>query len=347
MLAGVPNVVLVGQTMTAERAATYAQIIEGGVFPALPPAADEPSMTYLKRCAEAFARSHRDNRFQVSFVPYASHDFDDGHNGDIDRRNPVTAVFTPLEHHLIDGVPLERALAKHRRFCAELIGRLCTATHFSFNVFGPSSAQDAAEYIYFNWDAREWWSEQTYEAASDLGIDAEQLTNLQIRQFLRKNEIRTPGQMRRALGAHHRGENRWSARKKRRPASARKVRLPARVRRVVTEISKQIDVLACVGAALKRLMREDDYQLIQGFAHFPQPGATIETTSTGTVSELLEDLWQDVSQSGVFAPAFGLVLDATPQSARRLNRAIGLLTEASRCMRAIEGAFTAFNRGKQ
>ena len=266
LLDGVPTSLQIGSTMTLSRTSAYASLIASGVLPALRPRTDEPSLSYLKRCCDALAKQHPRNAFTLTLAPYHAAESDDS-NAALELRDPVTAVFYPSDHNLINARPFERAVAKiDRRISSAVMRDLATASCFSLNAFTAASAFDAAEVMYFDGDLRMWWDEIKYAAAHDLGIKETNITGLQVRQYLRTNEIRTPGRLKREIGAHHAPR---TGRRKKRALPVRP--MPRKLAVLVDPIITLIASLKRVSLALKRVLREDDYSVLQSFSSFAHP----------------------------------------------------------------------------
>ena len=336
LLDGIPTTLQIGSTMTSARTSTYAALLSAGVLPALRPRADEPSLSYLKRCGDALAKQHPNNAFTLTLAPYHASESENSDAG-LELRDPVTAVFYPSDHEAIDARAFERAAIKaDRRISTALMRELALASCFSLNAFTAASAFDAAEFMYFDGDLRMWWDEIKYAAAHDLGIKESAITGLQLRRYLRTNEIRTPGQLKREIGAHHAPSR--GRRKKRTAKPARP--LPRKLATFVDSASALIKRLKCISVSLKRSLREDDYSVLQSFSSFAHPALIVETSEHGAVGELIDDLYQQ--QDSNFGPSYAMILDGTPSSAKRLARVIDLLTEASTISERLRELFAAF-----
>ena len=337
LLDGIPTTLQIGSTMTPARTSTYATLLSAGVLPALRPRADEPSLSYLKRCGDALAKQHPNNAFTLTLAPYHASESENSDAG-LELRDPVTAVFYPSDHEAIDARAFERAAIKaDRRISTALMRELALASCFSLNAFTAASAFDAAEFMYFDGDLRMWWDEIKYAAAHDLGIKESAITGLQLRRYLRTNEIRTPGQLKRQIGAHHAPSRGWRTKKKN-PLRARQ--LPRKLATFVDSASALIKRLKSISGALKRSLREDDYSVLQSFSSFAHPALIVETSEHGAVGELIDDLYQQ--QDSNFGPSFAMILDGTPSSAKCLARVIDLLTEASTISERLRELFAAF-----
>jgi hypothetical protein len=293
----------------------------------------------IERALKALAEQYEDVPFGLHIASLATlnlSEFSFAPSGTaIEKRNPLCAVIQVADGWAtLDAVEYEMALrAIDREACGAIFERLRRATHYTFEAVTPGWAADIAEWLLFSGEPLEWWEEKRAEIAGDLGHEP---TALEVRRYIRENEIRTPGYIQRSLGRHHVRATRTRAPLSHERIMERLRNAPEPLRNTTAALLTEIAKLEKVRKQLRAARTDDEAEIQRSFGGLCEtPGLIVETTTTALVTEILNDTWEYAAQDRGFSPNLCLILDPSPQSCRRLKRTLDGLSAATDAVVAI------------
>ena len=347
-LSGVPSTLLVGTPLGEVRERTYAALFEHGILPAVDVCEGDAVTAVIERALKAMAQQYEGVPFTLHVAPLASlnlSEFDLSATGaKIEKRNPLCAVIQVDDGWTnLEAVEYEAALRViDRGASGALFERLRRATHLTFEAVTPGWAADVAEWLLFSGEPAEWWEEKRAEIASELGHEP---TGLELRRYIRENEIRTPGYVQRSLGRHH-----AHAARKRSLLSQERIQehlkcAPKPLRETTAALLAEIAKLEKVNKQLRAARTEDEAEIQRCFGGMCEtPGLIIETTETAVVTEILNDAWEYAAQDRGFSPNLCLILDPSPQSCKRLKRTLDALSTATDAVLSIIATVNSYEQ---
>jgi len=344
-LSGAPSVLFVGQAIPAKRAAVYEGLLASGALPVIPYEDADNASGYLQRSLSVLEKKYADAPFSVSVAGVCAADSADRVGRE--RQHDLVAVTVMVEGGCVwvDAVDFD---AEMRRLdpllSASIFHHLGRATRWTYDAFTPGNALGVAEWLLFDGDAREWWDQLPYTMADDRQA-AEAITPLQIRRYLRVNEIRTPGFVKRSIGSHH---ARLTAPLPSEECSKRLSALPETARTLAERLLDATRRLERIATALETPMTVDDHAIMENDeVVMAQPGLVIETGSNNMVHEVLEESWQYAAQSEGFGLNYAFVLRAEEAAYRRFEQSLALFHEASAIVDGIAWAFSEFSQREE
>ena len=331
-LSGIPSTLLVGTPLSEERERTYAALFEHGILPAVDAREGDTVTAVIERALKALAEQYEGVPFGLHVASLATlnlSEFDYNPRSTVAKRNPLCAVIQVTDGWAtLDAVEYEVALrAIDREACGAIFERLRRATHHTFEAVTPGWAADVAEWLLFNGEPHEWWEEKRAEIAAELGHEP---TALELRRYIRENEIRTPGYITRSVGRHHARAARTA-----RPLSHKRImerlqNAPKPLRTTTAAVLTELAKLEKVYKALHGARTADEAEIQHCFGGISEtPGLIIETTASSLVTEILNDAWEYAAQDRGFSPNLCLILDPSPASCKRLKRTLDALSTAT------------------
>ncbi len=319
--------------MSQPKEHVFASLLHAGVLPPLATRADESALTYLRRCADALAKRYEDIPIDLTLLCDAGGLEENFELANTPPEDIVVAAFQVDTPHTVIAAGFEAEFGSlHTLLPASLIDHLRLASQSSFDAFTPLAALEMAEYIYFDGDVLSWLEQMRMEAASELGRSDTDVTNAELRHFLRAAGVRTPGAFKRQIGAAHarmrHDKNRLSLERcaeiiERGPRTTRANGL--RLVESLTQLYRTRDVL-------ERILSRSDREIWGSVeAEYAYPGLLIEPRDDRheqLVIETVEELWQQLAQDRGFGPNFVMALRGARDGAR-LVTVLDALNEAS------------------
>jgi hypothetical protein len=340
---------LVGSALPDEHVAFYEALLDHHAVPTIAPEPHETSIAYLSRTLDALAKTYPADNFDVTLGSPGEDLLD---NGDVKLTpDEIAMVVRQTTPHVFMLGSFERNVSNHSRsLSASLFANLTRQTAYSFDGIGPREALDVVEWLRFQGDAHDWFQETICEFAQEHNIaDPEHIPKHLIRNMLRKHQIQTPGFFRRIIGKHHLSTNRRFRDLNLEETAIAAGTLPDRERALARVFITTTETLAKSRQTLTADLTERENALIKSGAAFtPSPGVIFETTEdpntdSGLICEIVDELYQDISQSGNFAPNYAMLLKATQSDAKRLTSVLAALQDTSRAIDALEHAIDTYN----
>lgn len=339
-LQDVPETIYTGQPITDDRLKTYEALLRASVLPSVPRNKDDSLLTYLTRTVEAVETEWSDVDFTVDFVGQAnsSSEFFTCRRA---HDNALYALFNVEPQGVLDFTHFDRAVRKRDPIlAASLLHLLTRASNRSFDLFGPEDAIELANYTLFNVDPEDWYEQLRSEIVQQTGEnrEPEDITFREVRAFIRQHHVRTPGYIRRTIGAHHALLHKLTIAKPPKALSLdvcqeRIKKLPRRQRRLGNSLVTVIDQMQTINDILKKQSTVADDALVRDSdLSMPAPGFILETSGKlEIVREIIDDYYRDMANGGsVFGPNYSLALEPTEESCQRVRHTLNHLRSATR-----------------
>src|ERR1700681_40720 len=347
-LSGIPATLLVGTPLGEARERTYTALFDHGILPSVDVREDDTVAAVIERALKALAQQYDGVPFGLHLTPLDRLRFDELDDLDVKqavlKQNPICAIVQVDDGWTnVDAVEYEAgAPAVDREACGALFERLRRATHFTFEAVTPGWSQDIAEWLLFSCEPSEWWEEKRGEIAAEIGHEP---TGLELRRYVRENEIRTPGYVKRELGAHHARATRTRNLLSHERIIARLAGAPKPLRTATTAFLTEIAKLEKINRQLRAAQTDNEAAVLRGFGSIsPTPGLIIETNGNGLVTEILNDSWQYASQDNGFSPNLCVLLDSSARSCKRLKRTLDAVSAATDAVIAIIDTLTTYEQ---
>ncbi len=347
-LSGIPTTLLVGTPLGEARERTYAALFEHGILPTVDVHDGDTVTAVIERALKALGQQYDGVPFGLHLVPLDRLRLDDLEDLDVKdavlKQNPLCAIIQVADGWTnVDAVEYEAALrAIDRDACGAVFERLRRATHFTFEAVTPGWSHDISEWLLFSCEPSEWWEEKRDEIAVELGHEP---TGLELRRYIRENEIRTPGYVKRELGAHHARAARTRNLLSHERIMTRLAGAPKPLRTATAALLTEIAKLEKINRQLRAAQTENEAAVLRGFGSIsPTPGLIIETNGTGLVTELLNDSWEYASQDNGFSPNLCVLLDPSAQSCKRFKRTLEAVSGATDAVIAIIDTITTYEQ---
>lgn len=331
-LEDIPVTLLVGEAITAERAAIYSGLLEAGSIPSVRPRKHDTALSYLQRALADLAKQYPNTPVRVTLAPAERYKSI--------RRSPtfepedcVAVTIASDEPSVVHAPYLHDTIAKRNRtLAASLFQHIREASGETLDVFSPSVAIDAADWVRYG-DRLTWWTEiMAEEAAHELEI--EEPTNAQIRQYIRKNGIMSPAMLSREIGMHHHRVMNPKHLLSIEACLKESASLPKFARKKVRRI---LELCIAFKSDTETLPAMDnaDRELLGDLGNVPMPALVIETTGEQRICEIFDELWQYAMQGEGFAPHYARFIRNTPPSLNELPRILNTFARACDYLDAI------------
>lgn len=188
---------------------TLAALFETGTLPLLRRKPRENPLAYTVRALGEWARSYRaplEVRLEDAqrVLEEFAESLEGMHPEDRIMAGPsdlIVRAYGPQSDTSSAAAMLEALHPLHPRLGGSLLTHIGRVTGRVFGILTPNVAWDLALMHSFCGSERDFWEEHRYRAAHDLGKTAKQLTRAELREYIQRNEIMTPGEFKRTLGA--------------------------------------------------------------------------------------------------------------------------------------------------
>jgi len=338
-LTGVPGILSIGQPLATQAIDVFADLLDRGALPALGPAAGESCATYLGRCLKRLADMYRKNECPLDV------EFGDRHEGR--EHDGLVVTIATTEPFVINVRPVDRAIyERDPLLAASIFHHLAVGGRNWPRTIGPHQIFSVAEFIRF-YEPDEYFDQMRTEIAQEHEIEPDRVRLSHIKAYLRTTNSLTPGGLRRMVGAHH---YRIAARPKRALTIARcrerVANLPARLKSAGTACLDAAQQLQALANRLSRSISKRDIAFLQELSGWTLPALILETSidDSGIITELVDELFQYVSQSDEFDPSHVMILKRGATDAKRLRAILDLFAEAYAILWRLSDALDRFGK---
>ncbi|TAM91141.1 hypothetical protein EPN42_04580 [bacterium] len=230
---------------------------------------------------------------------------------------------------IVASVFHDQLTAIDKRLAASLFHHLSLSSRYTFEAFTPSTAIDAADWVHFHGDPEEWRWFTRDEVAGELGCTPEDVSEAQLRKYVRDNHILTPEAFARRVGTHHRSVMRGGLLSLN-ACEKRLSKLPRQLRRSSTTMVRALRDLYHARDSLSALLTTRDLDARGCDDALPYPALIVETSGGDKpqlVMETVEELWQQVAGDSGFGPSYMMLL--TEADCTRFDHAVTAFAQAS------------------
>jgi hypothetical protein len=366
-LDAISSTILTGQSVSRDREALYAALLDHPKCPKIEPQDDETLPAFMTRVFSALAAERPDAPFAIELLSNSDLRSEYGDELPDLRDDVINAVFRVTDGFIVDIQTFDETVKKiDPLLAASLIANFGTATRWTFDVVTPFTALDLGDIHYFSGDGGEWMDMVRDEAAHDAQPEKKQaahdpeaedaddaqnerpgITNAQLRAYIKNAGIRTPGRFRRDVGAHYARIHK-KPRLRLSPEQCRKRigALPTAEKSLASGFMEAQSVLQSVSSKLKREMSQEDYDYLRcGNESYPHIGLVFENDAKikNVVTETVNDMYDYLAQDEGFAPNYALVVHAQRKSVNRLFRVLDLMQTATTAMWKLIDGINAYN----
>jgi hypothetical protein len=364
-ISSIPTTLLAGQTIAHGRIGIFANLLERGVLPNITRRPDDSTLSYLERALTSLAAHYAHIPLDVAFFPV--------HGRTQEVANHVAVSFTVQDCAQVDAVAYAQNLHRLNRALPHTIfERLRDASNCTFEVLTPTTAIELAAMNLFFGDYHEWWEMTREEVADARRYEQRQgrfahdlepapdqntiddVSNADIRRYLRDNDVRTPGGIRRAIGAHFDPDkicNGKHAGRRFLPANDVEKLLaqaPKPLARTTRAIVKATATLEAINKRIEQARTRNDRLFADEInGEFPQPAFIIETSPNQLVTELIDEHWNQILQGAGPGPSLWLILDKSTASCTRLERTLDDFATAYQAITTIYDQLNAYSQHAQ
>jgi hypothetical protein len=351
----IPPIILTGQSVSRDREAFYLALLDHPKCPKLTPQDAESLSAFTTRVFAAIAADHSNVPFTIEMLPNGDMQSEYGDAVETLPDNIINAIFRVGNPSVINIQPFDEAVKKHNPLlAASLIGNLGRSSQWTFDMITPLTAMELGEIHYFSGDGGEWFEYLRDEAARELQQSAAdeqpqkeaEVTNKQLRAYIRSAGVRTPGAVRRMIGAHYaRIYKNDGLRLSPEKCKKRIAALPPAEKALAIEFLEGEASLRRIGHALKRQLTQEDYEILRsGNESYPQIGLVLENdVENQIVTETVDEVYQYMMQDEGFGPNYAIVIHAEKKSINRFFRVLDLMQKATASMERLVEQICSYN----
>ncbi|MBZ9714885.1 hypothetical protein [Deinococcus multiflagellatus] len=185
-----------------------AALFEAGVLPRLRRRPRESPLAYTRRALETWGETHHRSleihldgaevvlEECVDYFRYGNSDL----QPEVDASELIIRAYGPDAELFSAADFLDCTQRIHPALGGSLLAHLGRVSGSGFGIFTPDQAWDLAESHYFCCDQGEFWQMQREAAADGLEKPVAELTNAELKTFIRAQGILTPGSFKRQIG---------------------------------------------------------------------------------------------------------------------------------------------------
>lgn len=337
--------------MPQDRDAFYAALLDHPKCPALEPRENESLSAFTGRIFAAIAEKYADVPFNVEML--SNEDVQSEYGDEVPNlpENVINAFFRVGDPSVVNIQPFDEAVKKRDPLlAASLIGNLGRASQFTFDIVTPLTALELGEIHYFSGDSSDWFEcvrdEATRESRPNAADVQTDLTNKQLRAYIRSAGVRTPGAVRRMMGAHYaRIDKNSRLRLTPERCKGRIAGLPPAEQALAADFLEAEAKLRRVGRILKNRLTQEDYDILRsGNETYAHIGLVMENDmEVQIVTETVDEVYQYMMQDQGFGPNYAIVIHPDRRSINRFFRVLDLLRMAATALQKLIDQIVAYN----